>query len=163
MRNEKLTEIQDNLNKNFIEYTKKEFDLHLDNYKEIQPFLSERKKIIEQIDNFWNIVLKNSEFGKERHAINFDFIDYLSVSYEDQFWCQVEIKLKPNKYVDQPILVKRFNVLTEEVGFTEFKFNEKTKCLLLNFFVDEEVDMDLFDSLYDLYVNAISYYYGDNY
>ncbi|KAM0674424.1 hypothetical protein GVAV_002037 [Gurleya vavrai] len=160
-KNPALLKIQDKLNQNFIEYAKKEFIFHLENYRDIEPLLIERKLIIENNELFWANALKNTELNNSNNKI-YEFVENLEVKYEDDFWCSVELNLKENDFTKNLKLKKRFNVMTEELEVIQPVYKIKTESELLEFFETEEVDVDMFDTLYDIFVNAISYYHIGN-
>lgn len=159
MKNLRLLEIQDELDSNFAEYTKKEFDLHYTNYLQIKPLLNERDKVINKIPKFWSQVLNKTELGQDSVCINYDIISYIFACYDSEYWCTVEIGLNINEYTDAKVLKKRFNVASEEVDFVANEFKTCEDNALFSFFRDEEVDLGLFDAIYDLYVNGVYYFY----
>lgn len=159
MKDQRLNEIQRQLDENFTAYAKKEFDLHSKNYEQIKPLLEERDLAVVADPAFWSTALKNSEFGREEVDFDCSVVKSLFAGYEGDYWCLVEVVLNENPYTDKTILRKRFNVATEEVDFTKFDLKRKTGSMLLEFFKDDEVDLDLFDTLYNLYVNGVYYYY----
>lgn len=160
-KNPKLIEIQAKLNQNFSEYAKKEFLFHLQNYLDIKPFLQERDVITSLIKDFWPTILKNSEFGQGKASIDYSFVEKLVVKYEDNFWCSVDLFLSENSFVGNSKLYKRFNVMSEEVEYMPIEWKGRTKNSLLNFFDSPEVDIDMFDTLYDIYVNGIEFFYNE--
>ncbi|KAM0685283.1 hypothetical protein COBT_003508 [Conglomerata obtusa] len=160
-KNQSLIQLQDKLNKNFEDYAAKEFQFHLENFKQIEPILSEREKYIKDIPNFWSTSLTNSELGKDQTSIDYSFITSLVVKYEEEFWCSVVVCLKENPFVKNNKLIRRFNIMTEELVMTNPDWIKKNDNVFLNFFETNEVDCDMFDLLYDIYVNAIDYYYNE--
>ncbi|KAM0677639.1 hypothetical protein BDAP_001785 [Binucleata daphniae] len=160
-KNKDLIEIQAKLNQNFSKYVKTEFLFHLQNHLEISQLLDERNEITSKINDFWKVVLKNSDIGYDNKTIDYGFVEKLVVNYEDNFWCSVDIYLRENTYTKNTKLYKRFNVMTEEVEYLPIEWKNKKNDVLLHFFNSEEVDFDMFDTLYDTYVNAIDYYYND--
>lgn len=154
-----LLSIQQELDDIFLDYAKQEFDLHYKNYTLIKPLLEKREKLVCGIEEFWNIAAKNYPFSKDLFSITDDdsinWIERISVAYEDNYFCNAEIHVREGCGIKNKVLKKRFNICTNEIEST--KVESDLKCEVFEFFEGEDVDLEVFDSLYELYVNAVFY------
>ncbi|TBT97556.1 hypothetical protein CWI38_2480p0010 [Hamiltosporidium tvaerminnensis] len=160
----RLLNIQEELDNEYIEYTKRDFELKLSHYTQIKPILDQRDLIFADLKNPWELCFLNYEMGCEllpidkNNKVIADFIENIKVWYEENYFCCVEISFTDtNPYFSNKKLLKKFSVLSEETENTKINWTEKINAPIFQFFEEEEDILETFDVLYEMYVNAIFY------
>lgn len=163
-----LEEIQKELDVKYIEYAKKEFQLKLEHFNHIKPLCEKRDNFLKEHPdlflNFWEQAFQNYDFGQELLPADFEnkydskWIKCLKVEYLDNYFCSVKIEVNDNEYVENLVLEKKFSLENQDVEGTKVIWKSNNKCPLISFFETEEEEFEVFDYLYELYINAYFYY-----
>jgi hypothetical protein len=170
-----LKEMQSSLDEKYIEYSKKDFGLKLEHYNGLKEDLEKRNKLIEEFGqtdsvykDFWSIAATNYEMGAEilpigkDNAINAHWINYIKVWYEEGYMCCVEIDVRENPFISNDLLHKKFSLISDECDGSKIVWKERCDCELFDFFEVNEENLQIFDVLYELYVNGIFYFQLNN-
>ncbi|KAI5171187.1 template-activating factor I [Nematocida sp. LUAm3] len=176
-----LIELQNGLDDINLEALKKELLIKQKDFENIKEILEKRERYIREIPNFWQTVFSKTEYlyvllGKEEvkegeeECIPFEWIKSLKVDYRSGFryWIEIEVE-EGNEHIENRKLTKEFSVFEENNNnsvWTDILWREGRKplpeCALLRFISseedDDEDDLNLFQILSDIYVNAIYYY-----
>lgn len=136
----------------------------MEHFNLLKSTLKERDELIqdtpiaEENSTFWSIAANNYPNFRNLLPLDDDFslswIDSLYYFYDENFICGVEISLSRNKYLNNRKLTKIFSLeeLTSEC--TELKIKKDADCLLFDFFRKDDYDLEVFDILYELYING---------
>lgn len=163
---EKLVNYQNKIDRQYKIYAKNDFILKLTYYDSMKSILKERDEFINDLINsginFWQKVCENCAIfhqllpDDQENSLIFDSI---KCYYQENFICGVEIILRKNPYLHNRKLSKKFNLIENTSDGTELKIKKETQCLLFDFFRDSEQDLEVFDILFETYVNAAQYYF----
>lgn len=167
---EKLNHIQEQVDENYKEYIRKEFDIKLAHHKSIEGLLKERDEILktnfskEELNDFFENALKafdgfeNFTPNKADNKPDVSFIKYFTAEYLDGEKFRITLDLYENEYVKNTQLTRTINLMDQEPSnnIVEWK-GEPIPCILFDFFETEEECLDLFDIIYELYVNMIAF------
>lgn len=159
----KLFSFQDKIDKQYKIFSRNDFLLKLSYYNGLKPVLKERDDLINDLTsegiNFWEIASKNFKNFENIFPSEDFFIESLNVFLEENFICGVEIIISRNKYLSNRKLIKKFNLFENNSDGTELKVKKEYNCLLFEFFRDSDNDLEVFDVLFELYVNAAQYFF----
>lgn len=175
----RLINIQNTIDQLNIEALKREFDAKLRDYEKLKESLEERNSLVEDIDGFWEEVIMNSEMAEDLledcsgspsstplEEVDGSWIGSLRVEYRPNFKYYVSLIPKTNEYFSNEFLEKEFSLFeNKDCIYTTITWKEK-KTLdnrLINFFSsddssDDDYNVNMFQILCDLYVNAVYYY-----
>lgn len=169
-----LIECQDKINQNTSDYVLEDFKLKLKYHKSVVQTLEERDNYLnekisrEELEKFYSGVMANFEPlqellpVKEDGSYDLSFLKILKAEYLDDFKMKVTLELYENSYIENKILEK--TMYLDEIPPETTKIiwkDEKGKCLLFDFFENEEDDFELFDIFYEFYMNNIILYNPD--
>lgn len=163
----KLFMFQDKIDKQYKVFAKDDFRLKLTFFNSMRPILKERDEFITDLINeginFWEKVCQKCSIfhqllpDDEENSIS--FIDSLKCFYEENYTCRVEIILRRNEYLHNRKLSKKFNLFENTSEGTELKTKRETSCMLFDFFRDNDHDLQVFDILFETYMNAAQYFF----
>lgn len=164
-----LQKIQHQIDREYKKFAKRDFDLKLEHYNAIKPILEERDMSIQSVsnndngENFWERAGRNFPsfcdlLPSEDENFSLSWMESLKCWYEDEFICCVEITLSRNEYLNNRKLWKKFSLVDHTSEQTELKIKKQVDCLLFDFFNKNDYDLEVFDVLYELYVNGVYHY-----
>ncbi|KAK6089640.1 hypothetical protein P3W45_001406 [Vairimorpha bombi] len=165
-----LEEIQHELDNQAKIYAKKEFNVNLEYYNSIKPLLQKRDEFLlksremGKLEDFWVQTFLNCDIGLEmlpsdtNNQYDASWIKSIKVEYADNFICSVRIELLPNEYIENNALEKRMCLSDQEVEYTKVLWKGNNKCPIFSFFDNESEEYEIFDYLYEIYINAYFYY-----
>lgn len=179
-----LTELQHILDDSLVTFIKEEFELKYKNHIKLLPVLCERDKLISKYlgsQKFWEVSIYKYDAIHDILPIKYDssvetisnpdtsvdaiidcsFIKELKVFYEKEYWCCVEIHLNENQYVSNEKLTKKFNINSGEVVANEVVWKKCVVAGIFEFFESSVNEYEIFDVLYELYINAAYYFMGE--
>lgn len=163
-----LAKIQDELDNNTSKYVEDDFNLKLAHHKRVSEILERRDKMIsesfsrEELDAFYFKIFTNFEplrelFPlKEDQTVDSSIMKSIKAEYLDDFRMRVVLELFENEYVENQTLEKTMYLLKSEPDSTKIVWkNEKGNCPLFDFFENDDDDFEIFDILYELYVDML--------
>ncbi|KAF7683575.1 hypothetical protein TCON_1210 [Astathelohania contejeani] len=162
--------IQNQLDEKYTLLLREEFELKYKHHQSIRPILDERTMLFKKwqetndFDHFWSQAILKYEIGVDILPVDSagnpasDWIKDLKVDYEPGYFCNVEIVVKENEFIENKILTKRFSVENNEREVTKLIWKNKTSAPIFEFFENDEDELEIFDVLYELYVNGIFYF-----
>lgn len=161
-----LEEIQWEIDREYEEFSKRDFECKLEHHKMIKPLLIRRDQAIAKMDSgrYWERVLGRCEVGEmilprdSSNSINTEWMRSLSVDYLDGYAYRVEMEVNENEFVANKTLMKKVYLLEGEVERSGVRWKGNRKCPVFEFFDTDTVDLDIFDILYEVYVNSASYF-----
>ncbi|KCZ79556.1 hypothetical protein H312_03049, partial [Anncaliia algerae PRA339] len=156
----------DDIDKQYIEYMKRDFDLKYLNHQTMLPWLIERDSIIEKemsegnLLNFFPLAIINHPLSSEilpldcNNSFRSDFVNFLKVNYEKNYSISVELRLNKNIYLDNEVLTKKFNLETCESEKVVLKWKERADSPIFTIFESDDANLIVFDILYEIYINS---------
>lgn len=175
-----LHQIQEELDHQYEIFTKKDFDCKILHHNSIKSLLIKRNQFISNHPylsiHYWSKAFLNYQIGIEilpvdnnhdinhdnNHNINADWIKSLEVDYIEGYICRVHIELNENDFVCNEYLTKIINLEKKEIETTKVEWKSIEKHIIFNFFDSETEDFEIFDILYELYVNSSFYFLLSN-
>ncbi|KMV66796.1 hypothetical protein M970_011260 [Encephalitozoon cuniculi EcunIII-L] len=82
----------------------------------------------------------------------------LVAEYLDGYGYRVHIELNENEFVSNKTLTKRVDLSLASVEKTGVVWRGNRRYPVFEFFESDTQDLDMFDILYELYVNSASYF-----
>lgn len=168
---ESLQNIQEELNKAYTEYAKKDFHLKYNHYQLIESKLHRRDNIIcemqaqnKLLDYYEQAFLKydmSTEFLPVDPDGNPDakWIKSVVARYEKDYNIYVEIKLNENRYLNNNVMFKKVNLETDECKNSPLEWKSSVKAPIFDYFQNSSEDTIMFDILYEIYVDSVFYYF----
>lgn len=165
----KLNTFQSRVDQEYKEFAKNDFNVKLEYFNSLKPILKERDDFIQDLPssdegaNFWEKAAQNCPSFRdllplEEEDFSISWIESLRCWYEENYVCGVEIALSRNDYLNNRRLTKKFSLLDHTSEGTELKVKKEAECLLFDFFRENDYDLEVFDILYELYINGAYYY-----
>lgn len=169
-KDKKLHSFQSKIDKQYRIYAKNDYNMKLTFYNSMKSILKERDDFISDLcnngANFWGKAAISCQqllvLLPEEEELPLTWIESIKCSYEDNYVCKVEITLLRNQYLNNRKLIKTFNLIENSSEGTELKIKKESNCLFFNFFRDNDHDLEVFDILFDFYVNAVYYFIISN-
>jgi hypothetical protein len=171
-RNQKVLEvlgsIQQELDQRYVEFVKEDFMAKLRHHKKILPFLAKRDQIVLDpsygLSDYWERSFLNYELGREilpvdaRGSADVKWVKSLKAEYLNDYVCFVQLELYENEYVENKVLSKKIDLESNEIEASEVAWKSGGRRGIFLFFESDQEDFEVFDILYELYVNASFYY-----
>ncbi|KAI5149728.1 hypothetical protein ENBRE01_1081 [Enteropsectra breve] len=170
---EELEEIQDTLDEEYIKYLKQDYDVKYEHFKNLKPTLERREKIVSNLGEEKASLLIDTAISKldgmqDLLPINenkeYDYIvKMVTVEYTGEGKATVRLNLKPNNYIANEYLERQINFFENAPTPARIEWKDESgRCPLFNFFEDYDDDLEIFDIIYEFYVNYIYYAKFDN-
>lgn len=166
----KLNSLQDELDDAYIEYIKKEFEIKLAHHAKVSSMLDARDSLLkeelsrEEMAAFYCQAFTNFDIVQDflpldtNGKYNTSFIKYFKAEYLDGGRLMVHVELYENDYVKNTVLEKTIFIGDKDPECVKLEWkNEAKPCIFFNFFEADEDSYDLFDLIYELYLNLIAY------
>lgn len=163
-----LDDIQTEIDNEYEKFAKRDFNFKLKYHNIIKPLLVRRDELVsnapEIASTYWGCAFLNYELGVEILPVDdngnvvADWMKKLQVDYIEGYIYEVQIKLNENEFVCNESLSKRIYLEGREVDTTEVGWKSNKRHPIFAFFESESEDFEIFDILYELYVNSAFYF-----
>ncbi|KMV66675.1 hypothetical protein M970_010030 [Encephalitozoon cuniculi EcunIII-L] len=161
-----LDEIQRDIDEEHLVFARRDFECKLEHHKAIRPLLLRRDSVISEalLEMYWGRALAG--FDAARGILPRDGCDRISTQwmrslvaeYLDGYGYRVHIELNENEFVSNKTLTKRVDLSLASVEKTGVVWRGNRRYPVFEFFESDTQDLDMFDILYELYVNSASYF-----
>jgi len=165
---QQLSKIQRELDDHISNYVEDDFNLKLNHHKKIAELLEKRDKAIsdsfskDDLHEFYSKIFANFDplrelFPcKDDQSADYSILKSIKAEYLDDFRMRVVVELFENEYVENKALEKTIYLFEQEPEPTKIVWkNEKGNCPLFDFFENEDDEFEIFDILYELYVDML--------
>lgn len=166
---DRLSAIQDTLDELYIDFVKRDFDIKLVHHKKIEQHLAERDVILKEMPRAelaeffrkgfagFDAVQDFLPLGAD-NAYDTSFIKSVRAEYLEGERMRVSIELYENAYTSNEVLEKTIYLFEREPETVKIDWkDEQRACILFDFFEVDEDSLDLFDIIYEFYVNMVAY------
>lgn len=165
-----LNEMQENIDELYLDYVKKEYEIKLAHHKKMEKILAERDALFrekmsrEELNELFLRAFTSFDVVQDFLPLNaqnkYDssFIKFLKAEYLDNERLKVTLELYDNDYVKNDFLEKTIYLTDRESECTKVEWKDEPRpCILFNFFDVDEESFDLFDLIYEFYINMVAY------
>ncbi|KAG5858851.1 hypothetical protein KMI_10g15490 [Encephalitozoon hellem] len=161
-----LEEIQRDIEREYEEFARKDFECKLEHHKQIRPLLARRDRVIASMvpGDYWGRVLGRYEVGETilprgtNNEVCTGWVRSLRADYLDGYAYMVEIEVNENEFVGNSTLRKKAYLFEGEVEKSGVRWKGDRRWPVFEFFETDTADLDVFDILYEVYVNSVTYF-----
>lgn len=167
---ESLNEMQESIDEMYLEYVKKEYEIKLAHHKRMEGILGKRDELFrekmshEELNELFQRAFTSFDVVQDflpldaQSKYDSTFIKFLRAEYLEGERLKVTLELHENDYVKNDVLEKTIYLMDREPECTKVEWKDEARpCILFNFFDVDEESFDLFDLIYEFYVNMIAY------
>ena len=164
-----LDEIQREIDDERRRLAARDFELKLSHHVAIKPLLARRDEVVRSgagCAGYWARALGSYGAGAAllpRDAHNraaAGWMRSLEADYLPGLAYRVHVELNENEFVSNRWLTKSMRLGAREAEKTAVVWRDNRRWLVFEFFETDAEDLDVFDILYELYVNSASYFLG---
>lgn len=165
---QKLEEFQSEIDNLTSEYLEADFKLKLEHHKKMAPLLEKRDAILkeqlshEELMEIYSKAAENFSPFKElfvtsnNEEYDLSFIKSFKAEYLDGFKVKVTFEFLENKYIEDKKIEKTISFFESESDSCVINWKDKQEgCPLFEFFESKEDDFDIFDIIYEFYVDLL--------
>lgn len=163
-----LDDIQHQIDGEHEKFVKRDFECKLEHHNLIKPVLKKRDEHVSggpgMCENYWSRAFLNYDVSMEilptddENNVVARWIKHLEVDYVDGYMFVVHIELNENEFVHNTFLTKRMYLDGREIEKTEIRWKNAGRYPIFAFFESDVEDFDVFDILYEIYVNSAYYF-----
>lgn len=168
---EELMSIQEDLDKAYTEYARRDFDLKYSHHQAIEDKLAARDRIVsespDRFSDYCEKVFLNYDTAGEFLPLNANdkpeasWIKSFVARYEKDYNVYIEIHLNENPYLKNDMIFKRLNLDTNKSEKSELEWKERVDAPIFEYFENDDEDTMIFDILYEIYVDSAFYYFAE--
>lgn len=171
---EGLLKIQEELDAAYSEYARRDFDLKYSHHQSIEDKLLARNQIVSEqqaqgkLLDFYERAFCNYDVSTELLPLDSEsnpdarWIRSLVARYEKDYSIYVEITLNTNKYLANERIFKRVNLETDKSEGSRLDWKERVSAPIFSYFGGDGEETMVFDMLYEIYVDAVFFYFQEN-
>ena len=165
-----LLELHGKVEEQYDAYIKNEFDLRLAHHNSIKELLekrdtillekmteADRSRILADAFENYDLLLETLPVNPNK-TYDSSLINFIIAELLPGYKVKVKLMLKPNEYIKNQELVRVISLFNPESEPVKIEWiDERGRCPLFDFFESEEEDFEIFDMIYDFYVNLQFY------
>ncbi|KAL7346466.1 nucleosome assembly protein [Encephalitozoon intestinalis] len=160
-----LDEIQSDIDGEHEAFARRDFECKLEHHRNIKPLLGKRDGLVRRaVECYWARALANYRPGAALLPVDAlgrpdtRWLRSLEVDYLPEYGYRVHMELNENEFVQNTALTKKAYLGRRDVERSGVRWKGDLRCAVLGFFETDTQDLDIFDILYELYVNSAFYF-----
>lgn len=162
-----LDDVQGELDGEYARFARRDFECKLEHHSRIQRVLARRDEMVEGsglADSYWGRAFLAYDIGMEILPVDENgqfaagWLRSLRVEYLEGYVYRVHMELGENAFVENECLTKEMYLDEREVETTAVRWRCSERHGVFAFFESENEDFEVFDILYELYVNSAFYF-----